>query len=170
MYPHVCVNHREKNATKSNGDCDSFPGLTRRAEKGTPSRDPDAEDHRPALAAGLPFPPVDPVEFLEFARASVRIGVIADGGPLPPDGLFQDGNHRLMERPQPAAIEAPDRRLGVKARPVKDFVGIDVADAGDKSLVEEKGLEAPPPSREKPGEGLRVEVQGFRTERVEFGR
>jgi hypothetical protein len=46
----------------------------------------------------------------------------------------------------------------------KNLIGIDIADAGDKTLVEQEGLDAAAPALENPKKGGKIKAQGFGAE------
>ena len=140
--------------------------MTARAEERAPSADPDPADRGGAPDAFLPFPAVNPVDLLEIPGLAVGIRVVADGRAFPGDGLPEDRPHGLPQRPGSVLPQRRPGAQGMDSRPEKHFVGVDVADPGDRLLVEEQGLHGAAPrfheARERGEAGLeRLGAEGF---------
>jgi len=100
-----------------------------------------ALDQRPTNRAGLTFPIIHAEVILELSTAIDPV----DAGPATADTLLQDFPDRL---PQGLCL-LPTNGIGrckrVQTCPVQSFVGIDIAQPGQKGLVEQQRLQLPVP-------------------------
>ena len=95
---------------------------------------------------------------LHRARRAVRGGVVADGGALPRKPGLECPPDRAMEPPDLVVAELPSRSQRVDAGSPERLVGIDVPHAGERPLVEERGLHRRSPIGEPRGEAARREA------------
>ena len=84
---------------------------------------------------------VDVVVELEEAGHSFGVYVIGDGGASQLDGVLEDFDEGGAESGEFVAGEASGVARGADAGAEEGFVGVDVADAVQEGLVEERGLD-----------------------------
>jgi hypothetical protein len=114
----------------------------------------DATDARAADRTGLARALVDPEVILKLTAPIHPV----DARPV----VSQPATKRRADPPPKPAdlliaepVAAPER---VEAGPVQRLIGIDVAETGDKSLIEQEGLESPRPGPQPPGKDRRGET------------
>ncbi len=112
----------------------------------------DLLDQRCADAAGLALAGVDQVLELEEAGDAVRVDVVGDGGAAELDGAVKHGLKRGVEAAELGAGEAGGLTARADAGASKGLVGVDVADAVEKRLVEQGGLDGGFAAAEESGE------------------
>jgi len=118
-----------------------FSLLTPRAEVGAAASEGDAADGRGADEAGLAGAPVDAVLELEEAARTIGIDVVGDGGAAEPDGVAEDLDERGAQAGQLGAGETGGLASGAEAGAEERLVGVDVADAVEERLIEQRGLD-----------------------------
>jgi len=92
----------------------------------------------------MPFAAVDAEAVLHAAAATVRGRVVAQAGALSLDAGFQGVLDRTRQACQLVFVERPCRTKRVDLRPPERFVNVDVPEARDCSLIEERGLDRCP--------------------------
>jgi len=115
--------------------------LTSRAEVSAAASDYDALDGGLAGPAGLAGTGVDAVVKLEETGNTVGVNVIRDGGATELDGLFENLLQGGAQVGEFVAREASGVAAGADAGVVQGLVGVDVADAVEKGLVEKRSLD-----------------------------
>ena len=137
--------------------------LAVRAEVGRPRAEDDAADGGFAAGAGFGLAVVDAVDFLEVAWVSVGVAVVAEGAAAVVDGAVQD----FFDRPRKAAdlltAEAVGGSSRVDAGIEQGFIRVDVADAGEEFLIEQRGFDGAPRLFQQRGECFWGEGEGFGT-------
>ena len=132
-----------------------------RAEVGAAAGEGDAADGGGADEAGLAGAPVDLVPELEEAAGALGIDVVGDGGAAKPDGVAEDLDERGAQAGQFGAGEAGGLAGGAKAGAEEGFVGVDVADAVQERLVEQRGLDRRAARMEEGDEVCERDGEGF---------
>ncbi len=111
------------------------------AEMGATASQQGAADGGGAFAAGLAGSEVDAVLKLEKAFNSVGVDVIGDRGAAELDGMEEDLFEGDAEGLEARGSDAPGAEGGADAGGEERLIGVDVADAGEKRLVEQCGLD-----------------------------
>lgn len=134
-------------------------------------------DRRPAGTTGFTSAAIDPGLATVIAIQALQISKITKGRP--------PGTNAVLEHLDYAAVEDGDRRglelvaagFGVNFAQEQGFIGVDIADSGDQSLVQQGGFDNPLAALEPIGKVAQAELrfQGFRSEGLEgcdhrFGR
>jgi hypothetical protein len=143
-------------------------GLTEGAEVGASSGDADTADRPPANRARLPFPAVDLVIRLKASRTASGIPVVPKSGAVRRNRQIEDMAHGLPETVGFLVFYLRGRGFRVDSCIEENFVGVDVPDSGDRSLVEKNGLDAPFPSGKDRREFLESDLKGLGTESGQF--
>jgi hypothetical protein len=102
----------------------------------------DPPDGRLAHQARLPMPVIDAMQTGEAAGLAAWVPEVRDGAPPMTNPGSQDGTDTESERPD---FSRPKRRgpsRGTDAGTEKRFVRVDVSDAGNFPLIQEKRLDA----------------------------
>src|SRR5215213_445824 len=107
---------------------------------GTPAND-DANDRSVAARAVLPLAGVDEELFLHRPLLSLGVAVVVDRGAAGVDPGLQRRDDRVAQRLQVLGLHRTSGRERVQPGAEERLVGVDVADAGDLRLVEQKGLQ-----------------------------
>lgn len=102
--------------------------------------DGDFFEARAAAATGLPFAVIDVEMLLMMALATLTVAVIAERRTAVPEAFAQDLLHRCLQSLIFFARQAHGRTRGINPREKQRFIGIDIADARDAPLVEQKDL------------------------------
>lgn len=110
----------------------------------------DALDGRAADGTGLAGALVDAEVVLKIAAAIDPI----DGGAIAANAFFQNTAYSLKESGGLLRGKPVRQRQGVQAGQVKGFVGVDVSQAGEESLVEQQRFELAMV-------GVQADVEGF---------
>ena len=118
-----------------------FSLLTPRAEVGAAAGEGDAADGGCADEAGLAGAPVDLVPELEEAAGALGVDVVGDGGAAEADGVAEDFDQRGAQAGQLGAGEAGGLAGGADGGAEERLVGVDVADAVEQGLVEQRGFD-----------------------------
>jgi hypothetical protein len=105
----------------------------------------------------MPFATVDAKAVLHAAPATVRSGVVAQAGALPLDAGSQDVLDRAGQAREFTFLKRPCRTKRVELRPPERLVDVDVAEARDCSLIEERSLDRCPAAFQSPREPGRCE-------------
>ena len=111
------------------------------AEVGAAAGEGDAADRGGADEAGLAGAPVDAVLELEEAAGAFGIDVVGDGGAAEADGVAEDFDERGAQAGQFGAGEAGGLAGGTDGGAEEALVGVNVADAVEEGLVEQRGLD-----------------------------
>jgi len=119
-----------------------------------PASDDNSTDGRVALAAGLAGPQVDTVFQLEKAANTIGVHVVGDRRAAQADGVLKNQDQGLAEPFKLGAGQPAGLTAGPNTSPEEAFVGIDVAHAGQQSLVEQGGFDGQLASPKQAGEGL----------------
>lgn len=101
----------------------------------------DALDGCAADAAGFAGALVDPVAELKEAAHAVCVDVIGDRGAAELDRLFEDCDEASAQLGEFVAREACGLARGANAGAEEGFVSVDVADAVQQGLVEQRGFD-----------------------------
>ncbi len=121
----------------------------------------------PHTKHGFPSLSVNAMFQLEESFAAFGVDVIADRRPAEFDRLAQDLLQSLMKLPQ----FGPGQRRGATARPnlgaEQRLIGIDVADAAQQLLIEQRALDRSFASVEERDEMVEVDVQRLDARRSE---
>ena len=91
--------------------------------------------------AGLSFAVVDPVKLLEPTGLSIRPSVVLQRGAVVLDGFSQGGSDRPEQAPGLFGIERVGPGDRMKPCSMQHFIAVDVAQPGDRMLIQEEGLE-----------------------------
>lgn len=122
-----------------------------------------------AAAAGEAGSLVNGVAGLEEAGFTGGVDVVGDGRAAEADGVLKhlaESEAQALELgPGEAACHAP----GADASVEEAFVGIDVADADEKRLVEERSFDGETALAKKRGEGFGADREGFDSGSEECG-
>jgi len=110
-------------------------------EVGAAAGEGDAADGCCAGEAGLSGAPVDAVFQLEEAARAVGIDVIGDGGASELDGVAENIDKRGAQAGQLGSGEAGGLAGGADGGAEERLVGVDVADAVQERLIEQRGLD-----------------------------
>ena len=101
------------------------------------------------MTQGSPPRAVGDEALLRRAVAAVGRAEVADRGALRLDAGLERRDDGRVEAGDAGAREAPGGRRGMDPRREQRLVGVDVADAGDDALVEERGLDRRLAARER---------------------
>src|SRR5688572_24179997 len=142
--------------------------LTSRAEVGRAAGEDDALDRCFAAGAGFTFAVVDAVEALEGAGVAVGVHVVAERAAAVSDRAAEDLLDGASQVRHLLAREVAGEGEGVDLRNVERFIYIDVAEAGEESLVEQGGFDRTFRARELVGELPGADEEGLGAE-VFFG-
>lgn len=104
----------------------------------------DFVDDGAATLAGLAVPPVDIKMMLRIALCTIRLEIPADAGAFVLDAAMQRILNRLMQVFDVLVCQLTGADCRVNAGLKQSLVSIDIADAGDKALVEQKRLDHAP--------------------------
>jgi hypothetical protein len=128
--------------------------------------DNDAADAGTADRAGFARPLVDTEVILEVASAVDPV----DAGSVVAQTLAQGGPDAAPQAAGFVVRQAVAAAQGMEARPVQRFVGVDVAQAGDESLIEEKRFQRSGVSVEAIPQNARGKAigHGFRPESPQY--
>lgn len=135
----------------------------------------DAFDGAGASGAGVASLAIDLKAFLEIAQRAVGGGVIAQTGATGGDGFVEDIDNSGGKAGDLFALDAAAGAGGVDAGAEERFADVDVAEAGDETLIEEERLGGGGAARKGGGEHGGVEIGAERfgadsgEERVGFG-
>lgn len=133
------------------------------------SAEHDALDGRAAGAAGLGFTAVDAVEFLEAARCSISIAIVAQGAAAMAEGTAErafDGSVQAGDLVSSQGVGGGER---VNARAEQRLVHIDVPKPGNHGLIQEGVFDRAGGARQSPGKLRWARLHGFRPH-VALGR
>src|SRR3954447_12438876 len=114
--------------------------LAARAEVGRAATDDDADDRVAAAQALLPLPRVDEELVLHRALLAAGVPVVVDRGAAGVDPSLQRRNDPVAQRLQVLRLHRAGGRERVQLGPKERLVRVDVADARNAGLIEEKGL------------------------------
>jgi hypothetical protein len=89
----------------------------------------------------MPFAAVDAKAVLHAPPSTVRGGIVAQAGALPLDAGFQDVLDRAGEARELTFFKRPCRTKWVELRAPERLVDVDVPEARDRSLIEERSLD-----------------------------
>ena len=117
-----------------------------RAERRRAPADDDARERSTAAVARLPPTAVGAELVLHRSVRAVRERVVTERRSLPLDALSQDIPHGAVQAAQLVRVEAARNPQRMQPALPERLVDVDVPEAGDRSLVEERRLErrAPP--------------------------
>ena len=132
--------------------------LTLGTEMGPTVADDPTDDGGPATDTREATPLKDTMPGLEPAFAPVRVQIGIDAGATMPDPLTQHFLNGTMESAAFRRGEGCDRPFGVELGAKEGLIGINIPQAREHTLVEERGLDDPPPPRETPFEGSERQV------------
>ena len=131
------------------------------AEVGAAPGEGDAADGGCADEAGLAGAPVDAVFQLKEAARAVGIDVIGDGGASELDGVAENIDKRGAQAGEFGAGEARGLAGGTDGGAEERLVGVDVADAVEEGLVEQRGLDGRAARVEEGDEVFEGDGEGF---------
>ena len=120
---------------------------------GAAASDKEALDGGAAGEAGLAGAEVDAVLELEEAADAVGIDVVGDGGAAELNGVGEDVDKSLAEAGEFGAGEAAGVAAGTDAGVEEALVGVDVADAVEQALVQQRGFNG---GAAAPEEGIEI--------------
>ena len=89
----------------------------------------------------MPCTPVDGVGELRGPRLTAGVPIVTKRAPAELHGLSEDGADRLGQGGEAVGREPPGDRAGVDAGAKERFISVDVADAGEHTLIEQHGLD-----------------------------
>jgi len=121
----------------------------------------DTADRRAADEAGLSLAGIDAVLDLEEAGFTVGVDVVGDRRAAGADGGLKDGSKGFVEAREARAGEAAGNACGADAGAEETFVGVDVADAVEERLVEERGFDGKLAAAEEGDEVVEGDGEGF---------
>ena len=124
---------------------------------GAASGEDDALDGLTADATGHSLAGVDAMLQLKKASDALGIDVIGDGGAAEGDGVCEDLLERDAEAFKLRARKRGGEAAGTDACAKEAFVGVDVADAVEQGLVEERGFDGDFAGLEEAGEVMGVD-------------
>ena len=113
------------------------------AKCGCPLGDYKMRHDRPTAPAGQAGPTIGEEVGLVVAGAAVCIDVVAQGGPAGADGACEGLADGPAEAAGLLAVEGASRLQRVDSGAKEGLVGIDVADAGDDLLIEQRRFDRP---------------------------
>jgi hypothetical protein len=102
---------------------------------------------------------------LERAPATIGLSVIADGAASQLDCMRKHDMNRSQESREHVVWDAIGPALRMKPCPEKDLIHVDVAKAGDPTLVKKRRLQGPAAFTKRARKMLHGDVQGVRSER-----
>src|SRR6202040_192736 len=113
-------------------------GLALRAKITAAAGNDRAQDRRFAAVAAFSFPPVSPMVALIFSRLAIGVKKIGNRRATHHNGFLKNVLKRLAQRRRlwPAKLGAEARRVNPCAP--QTFVGINIADAAQHALVQQK--------------------------------
>src|SRR5215208_2626293 len=117
----------------------------------------DLLDRRPAPVARLAGAPVDLELALHSSPRPIRQRVVAQRRPLASNSVLERTADRAVERAQLLRREVARGCQWMNTRTPKRLVGVDVADSGNGTLVEDRSLDRRPPRRKPRREVARAE-------------
>ena len=123
-------------------------------------------DRRSASSAGFALAPIHLMLQLKAASFAVGIDVIGDRGSLKANRGGEDIHHGAMQPRRAGLAQAGGDRSGMDASLMQRFVGIDIAHASQKSLIEEQRLDLRVPFLEQLQEIVERNSQRIRTQRL----
>ncbi len=103
--------------------------------------DHDAANQSAAFVAGLIGAAKDADEVLLAPFVAVDIGVIAKGGAAVLDAVAEDATNRLVQGATFCRAQRSGWRLRMQTREEQRLIGVDVADASDIALVQQRGFD-----------------------------
>src|SRR6266404_7400000 len=116
--------------------------LTLRTIKGRTARLHNALDRAPASQlTGLGFAAIDQEMMLEIAGIAGGLGVIAQGGAAGSNGILQHFLNRRHQRGQTLALDRARQPFGRDAGAEQRLADIDIAQACDQPLVQQRRLD-----------------------------
>jgi hypothetical protein len=115
--------------------------LALRAVVAAAAGDYDAFDGSFADEAGFPFASVDAVLELEESFFAVGIDVVGDRRATEGNGFFQDFFHGGVKFGELVASYGGSAAAGADSGAEERFISVDVADAAQKFLIEERALD-----------------------------
>src|SRR5580658_1029886 len=124
-------------------------------------------DRRPAYQARLCFTSVNAVLELEESFFSIGIDVIGDRRPAQGDRLTQNFLNSGVQFVQPLARNRRGSPSRTDASAKQRFIGVDVAHAAQKFLVQQRALDGSLASAKQFGELVRAHLQRFDTAGIE---
>ena len=125
------------------------------------SGESDFLDGRGADGAGLGCAAVDLVFDLEVAAHALRINVVGDGRAAEFDGSAQDGLQGGAQADEFGASEAAGLAARTDAGAKERLIGVDVANAVEQRLVQQRGLDRRLAATEERDEVVRRDREGL---------
>ena len=95
----------------------------------------------PQRSHGSPPRPYTLNSFCIAPLAAVRQAVVAKRRALPRDAVLERGADRVVQPPELVAVDALGRAERMDPRAPERLVDVDVPEAGERPLVEERGLD-----------------------------
>ena len=134
------------------------------AVMGAASSHDDSPDRAAAIAARLAGALVDAVFELKEASHTFCVDVVGDGGATEADGVFQDFAQRHAQPLQLRPGELPGSPSWSNSGAKQALVGVDIANAGEQRLVEERCFDGQLSASKESGEfcGLNRQRLGSR--------
>src|SRR3954451_13470976 len=114
--------------------------LAARAVPGAAAGGPDLLDRRAAARARLAGAAGDRELVLHLAAGAVRLAIVSERRALPFDAHAERGADAADEARELCLVEAPSLSARVDPCAPERLVGIDVPDAGERPLVEDRCL------------------------------
>ena len=136
---------------------------------GAASRKLFPKDGGSAASTWMPGPSIDPCLASVVSIHPFKIAEITEGGAPGSDADLKHGHESLSKRLQLPHFETASRSEGLDACAEEAFIGVNVADSGNKCLVEKCGLDrsaAPLESLFQIGAGEN-RTEGFRAKAAE---
>ena len=123
--------------------------LAPRTLPGAAPGDTDLVDRRPAALARLAPAAVDAELVLHAALAPSGLAVVAQRRALTRDPRVERLAHAPVKRLSSRRLERAGDPQRVEPRAPERLVGVDVPDAGDRALVEQRRLQRRPPAAQR---------------------
>lgn len=115
--------------------------LAVRTEMCAATREDDSFDGRFAFVTRQCLSAVDLVTILVLAAVAVGVAVVADGAAALGDGAGEDRLERTRELLNGASIQIAAARQRMDAALVEGFVGINISNAGEEPLIQQRILD-----------------------------
>src|SRR5712692_4582612 len=129
---------------------DSRSALAMAAEDGAASRDADNRQRAPACEARFAGPTVDEKQFLLVADITPRVAIRVDRAAAIANRNLERIAQRFVQPANRFSAEASRNSIGPEFRAMQRLVGVDVAHAGYRALVEQDRFQRRAPAPKTP--------------------
>ena len=161
-FPKPGYSARERPTTPANPS--RLAPLTFRAEMRRSTRQYDPPDHRSAANARQSRSPIGAKLILKAAHQAGAADIVADRGAALFDGPRQHADDREAQSLRLLRRQTPARQTRRQLRFEQRFIRVDVADAGDETLIEETRLQVAARLFQTAAPRFAVNVERFRAE------